>query len=978
MNGKHSCRTTAFSVTLLVTFLASHSFGASWPQWRGPNRNGITSEHSGWNGTSWGIEKRWQVSVGRGMGASPILVNGRVYVMGNVSGKERISCLNVHSNGAVVWYQEYTQGLDPRYREGESPEGPASTPTFDPDTGYLYTLGIDGDVNCWDAGDPNGTNVWHINLYDTYSIDQRNSGCSIDPTRDYGYCGTPLLFGDNVIIEVGDETDGNIMAFNKLTGARAWTSTDKHDAGHNCGPVLMDLGGTPCVVSFTLEGLRVMRADSGHEGENVAWLSWLMPYNVNCPTPAVQGNTVVLTSTSGHSSGKKTTFLQLSLSGGITNQWTGQRQAYICTPLIHEGYVYMIDMMLHCIEFSTGNFVWEGGSLSSDNNGSLVATGDDKIIAWGKNTLILAESAKNSPGKYTELAKVVGAIASGDTRCHPHVALAEGWILVKDKLGRIAGYSVAVPDTTPPSKPGCLSTIPLSASDVDLSWAAASDPDSGISYYNVYRDGVVVGTPGSTNFTDSGLTAGFTYTYRVSAVNGSSLEGPQSDPAQATTFSDIVPPRIASVVAAGSPNEVLVVFDELVDPASAEGAANYAVNHCVSVTGASLGGDLRTVTLTCSSLSEGITYVLTVNGVQDAAMPANTIAADSVSAFEYVPGVVQDGLLAHWPMEEGNGTTTEDAVGGHEGSVNGASWTTDGKYGNALAFDGSDDYVDTGTWSVGGTGLTVALWLKADDFDVADARLASKATGTAEQDHYWMLSTVSSGGTKLRFRLKTGGNTTTLIAGSGNLVAGEWTHAAIVYDGATMKSYKNAVEVASTAKTGPLDTDDSVSVWIGNNPGGGKPFDGIIDDARVYGRALSPSDLAALMEGREYRDVDRDRDGMSDDWEECHFGSTTSAVGDAWADCDGDGLCNFHESQAGTDPTNASSVLALNGAGCDRDDFVLSWHSVSGRFYSIEVLTNLGDRPMVTVSNVAAYPPTNTRTVSVKGAKCRFYRMRLE
>ena len=104
-----------------------------------------------------------------------------------------------------------------------------------------------------------------------------------------------------------------------------------------------------------------MRADSGHEGENVAWLSWLMPYNVNCPTPAVEGNTIVLTSTASYSSGKSTTFLQLSLSGGITNQWTGAKQAFICSPVIHAGYVYMVDASLYCLKFTTGALAWQGG-----------------------------------------------------------------------------------------------------------------------------------------------------------------------------------------------------------------------------------------------------------------------------------------------------------------------------------------------------------------------------------------------------------------------------------------------------------------------------------------------------------------------------------------------------------------------------------------------------------------------------------------
>ena len=73
-----------------------------------------------------------------------------------------------------------------------------------------------------------------------------------------------------------------------------------------------------------------------------------------------------------------------------------------------------------------------------------------------------------------------------------------------------------------------------------------------------------------------------------------------------------------------------------------------------------------------------------------------------------------------------------------------------------------------------------------------------------------MLSTIGSGGTKLRIRLRTDGSTSTLLATSGNLVPGVWTHAAIVYDGATMRIYKDGVEVGSMPKTGFLANDPGV------------------------------------------------------------------------------------------------------------------------------------------------------------------------
>ena len=410
-----------------------------WPQWRGPSQSGLTSELSGWDGTTWKIQKKWQVNVGSGMGASPILVDGKVYVMGWADEGDQLQCLDAAS-GNVLWKQQYKARQDGRFRKGESAEGPTCTPTFDPRTRHLYTLGNDGDLYCWDAA-KQGKPVWNLNLYDSFKVPARRSSAQTDPGRDYGYCGNVLLHQDWIIVEVGDKASGNIFAFDKKSGKVLWRSQDKNRAGHNCGPVMMQIDGRPCVVSFTLEGLRVMRADKDHEGQDIAWYPWVMPFNVNCPTPCVVGDTVILTGTDDYRSGKKTTFLKIGPKG-IEKTWEGERQAYVCSPVAHQGYVYLFDNKLYCLELATGKLAWEGGKDLGGVAGSVLVSGDDKAILWNRNKLVLIESAKNSPKAYKELARIDNAIAGSQADCYPHLALAGGYLLVKNKAGDLACYKV--------------------------------------------------------------------------------------------------------------------------------------------------------------------------------------------------------------------------------------------------------------------------------------------------------------------------------------------------------------------------------------------------------------------------------------------------------------------------------------------------------------------------------------------------------
>ncbi|KKU31339.1 MAG: FG-GAP repeat protein [Candidatus Amesbacteria bacterium GW2011_GWC1_46_24] len=199
-------------------------------------------------------------------------------------------------------------------------------------------------------------------------------------------------------------------------------------------------------------------------------------------------------------------------------------------------------------------------------------------------------------------------------------------------------------------------------------------------------------------------------------------------------------------------------------------------------------------------------------------------------------------------LDEGSGTTATDSSGsGNNGVVNGAVWVT-GKVGSGLSFDGVNDNVNLGSLNVTGSKLTIATWVNTDTLGFeTDPRVVSKANGSGEQDHYWMLGTIYPSN-QLRFRLKTNGTTSTLIANNGGVPLDQWVHIAAVYDGVTMKLYQDGAEVGSTNKTGTV-SNSTNDVLIGANPNNYSVFDGVVDEVHLFEEALTQNQIQSLMTG---------------------------------------------------------------------------------------------------------------------------------
>jgi outer membrane protein assembly factor BamB len=411
---------------LLLLLLAQAA--QDWPHWRGPERNGIVAEPSGWGGAGWPVDApAWTAKVGDG-NTSPLVVGGRLYTMGWAQGRDTVWCLDA-ATGKEFWKQTYPCPQRGRHHQGDEGfySGPISTPEFDPETGFLYTLSLDGDLFCWDTKN-GGRKAWGLNLYAEFGAPMRpHVGAQ---QRDYGYITSPLVRGGRLLVQAGAPA-GNLVAFEKATGKRAWASECGDFAGHTGGLAPMTVEGVPCVAVLTLTSLVVMRLDAGSEGKTVATYPWTTDFGNNIATPAVHGDSVLVTSEYNH---KSICRLKITLKGA-EKVWERPYSSKACSPVIHGGRVYFAWQKVRCLDFATGEQKWEGGSVGDP--GSCIVTGDGKLIVWGGPArLALLDPAADA---YTELAATARLFTAP---VWPHVVLSGGRLIVKDREGNLKCFRV--------------------------------------------------------------------------------------------------------------------------------------------------------------------------------------------------------------------------------------------------------------------------------------------------------------------------------------------------------------------------------------------------------------------------------------------------------------------------------------------------------------------------------------------------------
>ncbi len=219
---------------------------------------------------------------------------------------------------------------------------------------------------------------------------------------------------------------------------------------------------------------------------------------------------------------------------------------------------------------------------------------------------------------------------------------------------------------------------------------------------------------------------------------------------------------------------------------------------------------------------------------------ANNAAAD-----------LNDGLVGYWSFDEGEGSTAYDYSGnGNDGTINGASWT-DGISGSALQFDGADDYVLVGTNPVLAPtqSLTASAWVQFGS-------VSGLAYAVSRGRDYWG-SGYNLGGWGDRIHGEVNlddaeNNPEVFLLSSTVASCDKWYHIVLTYDSATGgRLYVNGAKEKSAALTGaivyrPGQGDDFVIGVLSHHYPDWYDFEGLIDEVRIYNRALSATEIADL------------------------------------------------------------------------------------------------------------------------------------
>jgi hypothetical protein len=193
------------------------------------------------------------------------------------------------------------------------------------------------------------------------------------------------------------------------------------------------------------------------------------------------------------------------------------------------------------------------------------------------------------------------------------------------------------------------------------------------------------------------------------------------------------------------------------------------------------------------------------------------------------------GLVAAYGFNEGSGTIVNDASGNrNSGTLQGAAlWTTSGKYGNAISFNGTSAVVGIPNSPLLQlrTAMTLEAWVNPSRLTGVWRDVIYKGN-----DNYYLEADSTSA------KPATRGALGTPLFGTGALITNTWAHLAGTYDGATVRLFVNGVQVSSRAQTGQIAISTN-PLQIGGDSIYGQYFPGRIDEIRVYNRALSAAEI---------------------------------------------------------------------------------------------------------------------------------------
>ncbi len=371
-----------------------------WPQWRGPNRDGVSVETGLL--TSWpagGPKLVWKAKSGEGY-SSLAIDAGRVFTLLQDGEDETVVCWDADT-GTERWRFRY-----PCKYLNDYGSGPRSTPTMDGD--LVYTVGGTGIFHCLKAA--TGEKVWRHDLLEQFQAENLQWGVSF----------SPLIEGDLVLTNPGGTNDSSLVAFDKRSGQLVWKG--QNDQAGYSSPIAITAAGVRQIIFFTETGLVSVSPKDG----SVYWrFPWETSYGCNIATPISAGDYLFISS--GYGRGCALVKIVADGDGSLQAKRVYENNLmcnHFSSSVLYQDHLYGFNEgTLTCMELRTGKVVWKERGFKKGS--PLIADGH-LIILGESGQLALAEA---TPQGYREKA----SYRVSRNKCWTVPALANGKLYIRDE-----------------------------------------------------------------------------------------------------------------------------------------------------------------------------------------------------------------------------------------------------------------------------------------------------------------------------------------------------------------------------------------------------------------------------------------------------------------------------------------------------------------------------------------------------------------
>jgi outer membrane protein assembly factor BamB len=394
-----------------LAFAGVFSAGAAgnfdWPQWRGPDRTGVSKETGLLKSWPEGGPKRVWMFENAGTGYSgPSIVKGKLYTIGTRDNNECVLALDANT-GKELWFAKIGA-----IWENDRGGGPRGNPTVDGDK--VYALSGRGDLACVNAAD--GKVLWTASM--------REMGGRIP---NWGYSESVLVDGDKVVCTPGG-SQGTLAALDKNTGKVIWRSTDFTDPAHYVSMIAVELNGTRQYVQLTEKHLVGISAKDGKQ----LWSSDWTGRTAVVPTPIYHDGHVYIAS--GYGVGCK--LVKVESGNAVSTVYENKVMKN------HHGGVILVGDHVYgysdgsgwvCQNFKTGEEVW----AERDKLGKgAIAYADGMFYCQdeGRSTLVLIEASPKGWNEHGRLqVQPLSKLRPRDNKMWTHPVISNGKLYLRDQ-----------------------------------------------------------------------------------------------------------------------------------------------------------------------------------------------------------------------------------------------------------------------------------------------------------------------------------------------------------------------------------------------------------------------------------------------------------------------------------------------------------------------------------------------------------------